>query len=117
MSSLREVGKKTISNKNDEYTISNIKSGPLLYNVITSKVIVDNYCTTNHLRYQLGALDMYIYKYGSDILKSNQYVQRPELSLKAKGEKSDDLNFNLFTGYETYSDKNFRQYISIKTDD
>ena len=75
MSSLSEVGKKTIANENDEYTEANIKSGPLLYKVITSKEIVDNRSTTNHLRYQLGALDTYIYECGNDILKFNQYVK------------------------------------------
>ena len=64
MSSLSEVGKKTIANENDEYTEANIKSGPLLYKVITSKAIVDNRSTTNHIRYQLGALDTYIYECG-----------------------------------------------------
>ena len=117
MSSLSEVGKKTIANENDEYTEANIKSGPLLYKVITSKAIVDNRSTTNHLRYQLGALDTYIFECGNDILKFNQYVQGLELSLKAREEKAEDLNLNLFTGYEACSDEKFRQYISKKRDD
>ena len=76
-----------IANENDEYTEANIKSEPLLCKVITSKAIVDNRSTTNYLRYQLGALDTYIYECGNDILKFNQYVQGLELSLKARGEK------------------------------
>ena len=64
LSILSKVGKKTIANENDEYTEAKIKSGPLLYKVITSKAIVDNRSTTNHLRYQLGALDTYIYECG-----------------------------------------------------
>ena len=117
MSSLSEVGKKTIANENNEYTESNIKSRPLLYKVITSKVIMDNRYTTNHLRYQIGALDTYIYESGNDILKFNQYVQGLELSFKTREEKAEDLNLNLFTGYEACSDETFRQYISKNRDD
>ena len=95
MSSLSKVGKKTIANENDEYTELNIKSRSLLYKVITSKAIVDNRSTTNHLRYQLGVLDTYIYECGIDILKFNQYVQGLELFLKARGEKAKDLNLKI----------------------
>ena len=78
---------------------------------------MDNRSTTNYLRYQFGALDTYIYECGNDILKLNQYVQELELSLKARGEKAEYLNLNLFTGYEAWSDEKFRQYISKKRDD
>ena len=50
MSSLSETRKKIIANENEKYTTRNIKSRPLLYKISTSKAIIDNRSTANHLR-------------------------------------------------------------------
>ena len=114
MNSIDEVGKKRTVNECEKYTILNVKSGPIHFKLITSKVIVDNRSTTHHLREQLSSLYTHIYEYRNHIITFNSYVQGLELALKARGHKIEDLNLNLFKGYTTCSDENFREYIEKK---
>ena len=89
----------------------------MLFKLITSKAIVDNRSTTNHLRKQINSLDTYIYECGNHIINFNSYAQGLELALKARGHNVEDLNLDLFKGYVVCSDEKFREYIEKKKDD
>ena len=117
MNSIDEIGKKIIVNECEKYTTINVKSGPILFKLITSKAIVDNRSTTNHLREQLNSLDTHIYECGNYTINFNFYVQGLELALKARGHNVEDLNLNLFKGYAACFDEKFREYTEKKKDD
>ena len=114
MNTLDKIRKKRIVNECEKYTTRNIISGHMLFKLITSKTIVDNRSTTNHLREQLSSLDTYMYECGNDIIKFNIHAQNLELTLKARGQEVRDLILHLFKGYAVYSDETFRGYVEKK---
>ena len=97
-----------------KYTTRNIRLGPMLFKLITSKVIVDNRSTTNYLRKQLSSLDTYMYECGNDIIKFNTHAQNLELALKARGQEVKDIIIHLFEGYAACLDEQFRGYVEKK---
>ena len=98
----------------EKYTTRNNRSGPILFKLIPSKVIVDNQSTTNHLREQLNSLYIYMYECGNDIIKFNTHAQNLELALKVRGHEVQDLILHLFKGYVAYSDEKIRGYVEKK---
>ena len=75
MASLSEEGRKKVTNLQGKYTVLGIKSGPLLYKIVTQKVVVDNRSTITHLCQSLMNLDTYMTSCGTNIEVSNRYVQ------------------------------------------
>ena len=104
-------------NECEKYTTINVNSGSILFKLITSKAIVDKRSTTNHLRKKINSLDTHIYEWGNHIINFNSYAQGLELALKARGHNVEDLNLDLFKGYDVCSDEKFREYIEKKKDD
>ena len=83
MNSIDEVGKKRTVIECEKDATMNVKLGPMFFKLITSKAIVDNRSTTNHLRFK--SLDTHIYERGNHIINFNSYVQGIKLALKVRG--------------------------------
>jgi hypothetical protein len=82
--------------------------------VIIRESHLDTNATTQSIRTKLSNLDIYINTINSDITKFNGYVKGLILSLKARGQRTEDLLKNLFKGYLAASDKVFVKYIASK---
>lgn len=100
---------------NDDGTI--VPSGNLLLKVVIRESHLDTNATTASIRNKLSNLDTYINTIGNDVLKFNSYVKGLLLSLKARGEKTEDLLTNLFKAYKSVSDQSFIKYIERKLED
>ena len=116
MVSLSEQGRNKVANLQEKYTVLGIKSGLLLYKIVTQKAVVDNRATVTHLRQSLMNLDTYITSCGSNIELFNRCVQSLQRSLHARGQRYDNLILHLFKGYEVTSDVTFQNYIKEKRD-
>ena len=88
------------------------KSGNLLLKIVIRESHLDTNATTSVLRLKLSALDTYIPKVNSVIVKFNTYVRLLLDSLAARGEESSDTLVNLFKGYQAASDKPFTDYVN-----
>jgi hypothetical protein len=98
----------------DTYTVTNIPSGPLFLKVIIRKAYIDTRATTAHVRTSLSCLDSYILTINCDIKLFHEYVRGLRNDLAARGEVTNDLMFNLFKGYNSVTDIEFKHYIKQK---
>ena len=113
MNSLSREGKTKIHVWRDQYTApGGYKSGNLLLKIVIRESHLDTNATTSVLRLKLSALDTYMPKVNSDIVKFNTYVRLLLDSLAARGEESSDTLVNLFKGYQAASDKPFTDYVN-----
>ena len=100
MNSLSKEGKTKIHVWREQYTMpGGYKSGNLLLKIVIRKSHLDTNATTSVLRLKLSALDTYMPKVNSDIVKFNTFVRLLLDSLAARGEESSDTLVNLFKGY------------------
>jgi hypothetical protein len=97
-----------------DYTVNDIPSGPLFLKVIIRKAYIDTRATTAHVRTSLSCLDSYILTINCDIKLFHDYVRGLRNDLAARGEVTNDLMFNLFKGYNSVTDIEFKQYIKQK---
>jgi len=81
-----------------------------------SKASIDTKATLSHIRENLNALDSYIIKVSSNIIKFNQYVTEQLINLHARGGVTHDLLINLWKAYLNVSDRSFIGYIQRKRD-
>ena len=100
-----------------EYTVNGTPSGTLFLKVLIRESHIDTNATTRHIREKLGSLYEYLASVGYDIVKMNDYTKGLLLSLKARGETTEDLIANLFKAYKLVPDKNFARYIQAKEDE
>ena len=100
-----------------EYTIDGTPSGVMFLKVMIRESHIDTNATTRHIREKLGSLHEHLSSVGYDIVKMNDYTKGLLLSLKARGEKTEDLIANLFKAYKTVPDKNFSRYVQAKEDE
>jgi hypothetical protein len=117
MASMSKEAKKKIQIWEDHYNVDGMASGVSLLKVIIRESYLDTIASSNMCRLALSNLDKYILTIGSDIEKFNAYVKTLLNSLKARGERTEDLMVNLFKGYLNASDKAFVAYIEKKKDD
>jgi hypothetical protein len=97
-----------------DYTVNDIPSGPLFLKVIIRKAYIDTRATTAHVRTSLSCLDSYILTINCDIKLFHDYVRGLRNDLAARGEVTNDLMFNLFKGYNSVTDIEFKNYIKQK---
>jgi hypothetical protein len=109
--SLTANTQKRMSLNTAEFEANGRKSGTCYLKVIMMETQQDTNATTKHLRDNLRALDEYIVKIDSDIIKFNEYVKEQMEGLAARGETTQDLLTNLFRAYKSVSDKEFIRYI------
>ena len=117
MNSLSKAGKVKVIINRDEYMVDGFRSGNLLLKVEIRESYLDTNATTSTIRTRLSSLDMYMGTIGSDISKFNAYVKLRLETLKARGEKSNDILNNLFKGYKTCTDQIFVAYIQRKKEE
>ena len=91
-----------------------IPSGPLLLKCIIRKAHVDTMATVCHIRFALGKLDEKMLELDSNIPAFNLYVKNQVRALEARGETTQDLIVNLFKGYASAEDVEFRNFIKRK---
>ena len=114
---LTKEGEASVMLKQEDFTVLGTPSGVALLKVVINESYIDTNATTRTIRDNLAALDTYMVKIDSDILKFNSYVDSLLDSLKARGESTSDLIPNLFKGYAAASDKAFTTYIAKKAED
>ena len=100
-----------------DYTVDGTPSGALFLKVLIRESHIDTNATTRHIREKLGSLYEHLASVGYDIVKMNDYTKGLLLSLKARGETTEDLIANLFKAYKSVPDKNFARYIQAKEDE
>jgi hypothetical protein len=114
MNTLTPAGFSKIMDKTEDYMVHGIPSGPCLLKVIISTAIVDTNASVRMLRGVLSNLDMHMKLCRSNIVEFNALVQSTRAQLRAHGFESSELLENLFKGYKSATDKNFREYIERK---
>ena len=117
INSLSENGIAKVMICSEEFTLEGIPSGPLLLKVIIRESHIDTNATTRHIREKLSSLDGYLKEVGNDVVKMNEHTKGLLISLKARGETTEDLISNLFKAYKSVPDKNFARYIQSKEDE
>ena len=90
-----------------DYTVDGTPSGALFLKVLIRESHIDTNATTRHIREKLGSLYEHLASVGYDIVKMNDYTKGLLLSLKARGETTEDLIANLFKAYKSVPDTNF----------
>eukprot|EP00978_Attheya_sp_CCMP212_P009439 scaffold22331_cov106-Attheya_sp.AAC.1 len=99
----------------DIYTMRGIPSGPLFPKVIIRSAYIDTRATTTaRVRTSLSCLDTYILTIDCNIKVFNAYMHGLRNDLAARGETTNDLLFNLFKGYDTVVDLDFKDYTKQK---
>ena len=91
-----------------------MKMDPLFLKCIISKSEVDTRVTTSLVRANLSNLNKYLPSIKYDIEAFNNYVIDQRKILIARGEDTTDLMVNLFKGYMTAKDKEFREFIKTQ---
>ena len=104
MSSLNKEGRLKIQTEKNLFTLNirgkSMVSGNLLLKVIINKSYLEGKAATRAIRTKLAALDKLVPMLGFDIEKFNTVVKQLVQELKARGERSEDLNFNLMKAYK-----------------
>ena len=121
MGSLSVEGQQRIANHKTSYVLviavganntpTHFAAGLCLLKVIIRESHLDSTATVSTTRLNLSSLDTYIMENGSDIVAFNEYVRTQLAILNAREETTEDLTVNLFKGYKTCRDKEFRAYI------
>jgi len=114
MKSLASECKDKVTIWKKHYFAKGLPSGNLLLKVLIRECYLDTNATSGAIRKRLSSLDTYLPTVGYNITKFNLYVAKLIQQLRARGESSNDLLINLFTGYLAATDKSFTAYIEKK---
>jgi hypothetical protein len=99
-----------MANKSDLFTIGTgpTKCGILYLKVLLSQAEVDSRALAGHVRSNLAQLNVYMVQVAkNDVAQFNTYVEDQLRLLETRGETTQDLLTNLFTGYLSCEDKEF----------
>ena len=118
MSSLsNKEGRLKIQTEKNLYTLNvrgkTMVSGNLLLKVIIHKSQLEGKAATRSIRTKLAALDRLVPLLGYDIEKFNSTVKRLIQDLKARGERSKDLNFNLMKAYKVVLGHQWSHFVTL----
>ncbi len=112
--SLTTEAKRKILAERESYHINGVPSGPLLFQLLMQKAIIDTWATSSLMRENLSNLDSYMTTVKSDIEECNRYVKMNYQGLQERGEQCDDIMIHLFKDYLVSSDREFVSYIKLK---
>ena len=116
LASLSEAAVARVLLEKEKYTVNATPNGPLLFKVIIGIANIDTNATVRNIRGQLSSLDKYMDKC-NDVEKFNEHVKDLLDSLTARGESTNDLLSNLFKGYASADDKEFKLYVKRKQEE
>ena len=117
ISSLTLPGFRKIQVWHDAWHVNGVPAAFLLIKVIIREAFIDTQATTRILREHLSSLPDKLGEFKGDIDQLNAFVKVTQDQLSARGETTHDLLANLFKGYLSSSDINFRRYIEKKQED
>jgi hypothetical protein len=109
--SINNKTKRILANKEQGNSYSGQPCGVTYLKLLIQKVKVDR-ATASHIQRLFTQLDVYMIREAkSDIVKFNKYVSDQMSALASRGETSNDVITNLFTGYMACTDKRFVKYM------
>lgn len=117
MNSLSKTGLNKVTVWEEDYTIGQLPSGPMLLKVILRESHIDTRATVRHIRAKLSQMATYLPTVNNDIPAFNRYVMELIDDLNARGETTQDLLSNLFEAYKSVNDKEFVAFIKRKEED
>ena len=110
--SVDDYTKRMLAIEEKVYTSNGHPCGVTYLKLLIQKAEVDTRATAAHIRRNLTQLNVYMLKEAKhNIIKFNQHVSEQISALASRGETSNDIIINLFTGYLSCSDKKFVEYI------
>ena len=116
MNSLNKKAQATVRLETAKFTRDGVGVGALLLKVIIARAYVDTRSTTLQIRNQLSSLDTYMVEVKHNVDLFNDHVRTLHDGLAARGEQSLDLISNLFKGYMSSTDQDFKDFIKRKKD-
>ena len=117
LASLSLVGFRKVQTWHAQWHIKEVPCSLLLIKIIIREAYIDTQATTRILREHLSSLPVKLAEFKGDITQLNSFVIVTKDQLSARGETTTDLLANLFKGYLSSQDKNFREYMEKKQED
>ena len=117
LSSLTLPGFRKINTWHSDWHIGDRPVAYLLIKVIIRESYIDTQATTRILRDHLSSSPAKLEELKGDIDQFNAFVKVTMDQLAARGETTQDLLANLFKGYLSSRDVNFRKYMEKKQED
>jgi len=93
------------------------QDGPLYLKNMISRITIDSRSAVTYIHSALSELDQHMAKCGNDVSRFNDFVRMQLDALNARGKSSNDIMVNLFKGYKSVSDGQFKQYIAQKVNE
>jgi hypothetical protein len=110
--SIDDNTKRLLAFEEKVYCANGHPCGVTYLKLLLQKAEVDTRATAAHIRRNLNQLNIYMVKEAKhNIVQFNQHVNEQLSILSSRGESSNDIIINLFTGYLACSDKKFIEYI------
>lgn len=114
---LTKEAKVKVDTLQNIYTVQGQPDGFLYFKAIVKLAQVDTRATVSRIRSHLAHLAEFMQSVDSDVHKFNMQFTQWQMDLEARGETSNDLLVNLFTGFKACLDHTFVQYIMAKEDE
>jgi hypothetical protein len=108
--SLTEDARQKVSLESHKYRIQNEPDGLQYFKVIVGIAHLGTRATVTVIRTCLSSLDTKISDVQDNIIELNAFVKLQQAGLEARGERTDDLLFNLFMAYKACQDAKFNTW-------